>query len=116
MHLPVVYVIENNMYAISVRFSNVCRIVNIAYRAVAYGIPGVTVDGSDVLAVYETVSEAVARARRGEGPNLVECKTHRWRGHWAGDNQGYVPHGEVDQWLKMIPLQGLKRSLSKGRC
>ena len=95
--LPVVYIIENNMYAESTCISTTCRLANIADRACAYGIPGKTVDGNDVLAVYEAVGEAVARARKGGGPTLVECKTYRWRGHFVGDAQTYLSKGEVEE-------------------
>ncbi|GAI94986.1 unnamed protein product, partial [marine sediment metagenome] len=109
LNLPVVYVIENNMYAISVCISDVCKLVNLADRATAYGIPGVTVDGNDVMAVYEAVAEAVARARRGEGPTLVECKTYRWRGHWAGDTQAYVGGEAIEEWMKKDPIPRFRK-------
>ncbi|MCK4783956.1 MAG: dehydrogenase E1 component subunit alpha/beta, partial [Desulfobacteraceae bacterium] len=111
LNLPVVYVIENNMYAISVCISDVCKLVNLADRATAYGIPGVTVDGNDVMAVYEAVAEAVARARRGEGPTLVECKTYRWRGHWAGDAQAYVGGEAIEEWKKKDPIPRFRKKL-----
>ena len=96
--LPVIYLIENNGYAESTCISATCQVVNIADRSAAYGIPGVTVDGTDVLAVYEAVSEAVARSRRGEGPTLVETKTYRFRGHYEGDPGGYQPEAEMAEW------------------
>jgi len=111
LNLPVVYVIENNLYAISVRISDACKIPNIADRASAYGIPGKTVDGNDVLAVYEAVGEAVTRARKGEGPTLVECKTYRWRGHWAGDAQHYVSKEEIEEWMKKDPIPRFRKKL-----
>ena len=80
-NLPVVFICENNMYGISYCQREHMNICDISDRAAAYGIPGVTVDGNDVVAVYETVAEAVKRARGGDGPSLVECKTWRWRGH-----------------------------------
>ena len=113
LNLPVVYVIENNLYAISVRISNVCKIANLANRASAYGIPGKTVDGNDVLAVYEAVGEAVARARRGEGPTLIECKTYRGHGHWAGDAQAYVSKEEIEEWKKKDPILKFRKQLLK---
>jgi 2-oxoisovalerate dehydrogenase E1 component len=111
LNLPVVYVIENNSYAISVPISYSCRLANIADRAAAYGIPGVTIDGNDVIAVYEAVGEAVTRARQGGGPAIVECKTFRWRGHWAGDSQGYVGKEEVNKWMEQDPIARLRRKL-----
>jgi 2-oxoisovalerate dehydrogenase E1 component len=111
LSLPVIYIVENNMYAISVPISYSCRLANMADRAAAYGIPGVTVDGNDAIAVYEAVSKAVSRARRGEGPTIIECKTFRWRGHWAGDSQGYVGKEEVNRWLEKDPVARLRNKL-----
>jgi len=111
MNLPIVYVIENNLYAISVRISAACKIPNISDRASAYGIPGKTVDGNDVLAVYEAVGEAVTRARKGEGPTIVECKTYRRHGHWAGDAQAYVDKQEINEWLKKDPIPRFRKKL-----
>jgi len=79
--LPVIFVCENNLYAMGTRQSIVMAIENIADRAVAYGIPGVVVDGNNVLAVHEATQKAVERARKGEGPTLIECKTYRLKGH-----------------------------------
>jgi len=109
--LPVVYVIENNQYAESTCISYACNIPNIVNRADAYGIPGRTADGNDVLAVYEAVGEAVTRAKRGEGPTLIECKTYRWRGHFEGDMQTYKPKEEVEEWMKKEPIPGFKKKL-----
>jgi len=83
----------------------------VAERASAYGIPGVVVDGNDVMAVYEAASEAVVRARKGEGPTLVECKTFRIRGHFEGDPQAYRPEGEVEEWKKKCPIEKLEAKL-----
>ena len=109
--LPVVYIIENNLYAESTPISYSCNIANLADRAAAYGIPGITVDGNDVLAVYEAVGEAVARARKGEGPTLVECKTYRYRGHFEGDQQTYKTKSEVEEWMKRDPIPRFKKKL-----
>lgn len=101
--LPVVYVLENNLYAISTPASRSTRLKNISDRAAAYGMHGVIADGMDVLSVYEAVSDAVARARRGEGPTLVECKTYRFRGHHEGDpkkGETYRAKQEMDEWEK----------------
>jgi len=98
--LPVVFVCENNLYAMGTKQSRVMLVDNIADRAVAYGIPGVVVDGNDVLTVYEATREAVARARRGEGSTLLECKTYRLKGHSRFDPAAYRPKEEVDEWLK----------------
>jgi pyruvate dehydrogenase E1 component alpha subunit len=99
-HLPVVFVCENNLYAMGTRQTRVMLIDNIADRAASYGIPGVVVDGNDVLAVFEATSEAVERARRGEGPTLLECKTYRLKGHSRFDPAAYRPKDEVNEWLK----------------
>jgi len=109
--LPVVYVIENNLYAESTPISYAANIPNIAARAAAYGIPGKTVDGNDVLAVYEAVGEAVARARKGEGPTLVECKTYRWHGHYEGDTQTYRTKEEIEEWKKKDPIPRFGKKL-----
>jgi TPP-dependent pyruvate/acetoin dehydrogenase alpha subunit len=93
-NLPVVYVIENNLYAEKTRITDTARVTNLADRATAYGIPDVTVDGNDVIAVYEAVYEALVRARKGQGPTLIECKTYRWHGHYEGDRQTYKPKEE----------------------
>ena len=83
--LPVIFINENNGYGISCPQSKSMAITDIADRAAAYDMPGVVVDGNDVLAVYEAVTMAVERARKGQGPSLIECKTYRWRGHFEGD-------------------------------
>jgi pyruvate dehydrogenase E1 component alpha subunit len=112
--LPVVYVIENNLYAESTHQRNVMNITNIADRAIAYGIPGIICDGNDVIAVYEAVGEAVARARKGEGPSLIECKTYRHQGHSEGDvgpRQIYRTQDEIDEWKKKDPIARLRKQL-----
>ncbi len=99
-HLPVVFVCENNLYAMGTRQTRVMLVDNIADRAAGYGIPGVVVDGNDVLAVFEAARVAVERARRGEGPTLLECKTYRLKGHSRFDPAAYRPKDEVNEWLK----------------
>lgn len=111
--LPIVYVIENNVYAETTRISYAANIPNIADRAVAYGIPGVTVDGNDVLAVREVVGEALARARKGEGPTLVECKTCRYYGHYEGDTQTYRTKQEFEECRKRDPIPRFRKKLIK---
>jgi pyruvate dehydrogenase E1 component alpha subunit len=106
-HLPVVFICENNLYGISVPQKQHQAIKDISIRAKAYNMPGITVDGNDVLAVYEATGKAVERARTGEGPTLIECKTYRWRGHHEGDpNRGsrYRPVKEVEEWMKKCPI------------
>jgi 2-oxoisovalerate dehydrogenase E1 component alpha subunit len=103
--LPVVFVCENNGFAISVRWSNQAAVENVAVRAQGYGFPGVTVDGNDVLAVYAVAKKAVARARRGEGPTFIEAKTYRLVPHTSDDDdRRYRTREEVEQWAKMDPL------------
>ena len=111
--LPVVYVIENNLYAEKTRIADTYRLPDLSARAGAFGIPDVTVDGNDVVAVYETVGEAVARARRGEGPTLVEAKTYRWRGHFEGDTQEYRSKEEVDEWKEKDPIKAFRKRLAE---
>jgi len=111
--LPIVYVIENNVYAETTPVSYAANIPNIADRAVAYGIPGKTVDGNDVLAVHEVVGEALARARKGEGPTLVECKTCRYYGHYEGDTQTYRTKQEFEECHKRDPIPRFRKKLIK---
>jgi len=102
--LPIIYVCENNLYGISTRQDKHMNIKNISDRAVSYGIPGVSVDGNDVEAVFNATTEAVKRARAGEGPTLIECKTYRHFGHFNGDPAIYRTKEEVDEWLKKDPI------------
>lgn len=109
--LPVIFACENNLYAMGTRQSLVMAIENIADRASAYGIPGVAVDGNDVLAVYEATVKAVERARKGEGPTLIECKTYRHRGHSRVDPARYRPKEEVEAWLAKDPIKRFRERL-----
>lgn len=95
--LPVVYVCENNQYAVSTHVSKSTSIKDISIRASSYGIEGRTVDGNDVLAVYNTAKELIDIARQGKGPSLLECKTYRWEGHYVGDPMGYRCKEDVDK-------------------
>lgn len=113
--LPVIFMNENNHYAISFSQSKSMAIPNISDRAISYGIPGLTVDGNDVIAVHEAVTEAVKRARRGEGPTLIEAKTYRWRGHFEGDPTVYRSKEELEEWIKRDPIKLFKdRLISSG--
>ena len=109
--LPVVYICENNLYGVGTRQSDVRNIEDIADRGAAYGIPGLVVDGNNVIAVYEAVSEAAKRARNGEGPSLLECKTYRWRTHFEGEPDTYRPPEEVKAWLKREPIAPYRKKL-----
>ena len=110
-NLPVVYVCENNLYGVGTRQPRVRKIENIADRASGYGMPGVVVDGNNVLAVYEASLEAVKRARMGEGPTLIECKTYRWRTHFEGEPDTYRPPEEVEAWMRREPIAPYRRHL-----
>ena len=102
--LPVIYLCENNQYAMSMSVRRAFNVDTISQRACAYGIPGVTVDGNDVLAVYAAVRDAAARARAGEGPTLLEALTYRWRGHSKSDRQAYRTREEVKAWQDRDPI------------
>lgn len=112
--LPVVFVCENNRYAISVEQSKQMAVANVADRAVAYGFPGVTVDGNDVLACYAAMSDAVERARAGEGPTLIECKTYRFQPHTSDDDdRTYRSREEVEAARRNDPLARFLRYLKE---
>lgn len=110
-NLPLIFVCENNMYGISNCQRDHMRVTDVSDRAAAYGIPGMTVDGNDVVAVYEAATAAVERARKGDGPSLIECKTWRWRGHFEGDPGAYKDPAEQDAWLKKDPIPRLEKKL-----
>ena len=109
--LPVVFVCENNMYAMSVPWAKASKLPDIADRACAYGIPGEVVDGMDVLAVRGAVVMAVERARRGEGPTLIEAKTYRWYGHSHSDPRAYRTRQEEAEWKARDPITVMKTNL-----
>jgi pyruvate dehydrogenase E1 component alpha subunit len=109
--LPVLFVCENNLYAMGTRQTRVMLVNDIAERAAAYGIPGVSIDGNDVTAVYEAAQAAVRRARRGGGPTLIECKTYRHKGHSRWDPATYRSKEEVEDWLAKDPIDRLRRQL-----
>ena len=109
--LPVVYVCENNLYAVGTRQSDVRKVEDIADRGVGYAIPGLAIDGNDAIAVYEACKEAVERARAGMGPTLIECKTYRWRTHFEGEPDTYRPPEEVEAWIKREPIAPYRRNL-----
>jgi pyruvate dehydrogenase E1 component alpha subunit len=105
LKLPNVFVIENNQFAYSTPLHMQSNSESFAAKAVAYGIPGVTVDGTDALAVHDAVAEAVARARAGEGPSIVEGVTMRMHGHAEHDPADYVPQEMYDEWSKKDPVE-----------
>ena len=102
--LPIIFVCENNHYGISMSQDRHQAIKDVADRGAAYNIPGIAVDGNDPLAVYEAGAAAVARARAGKGPTLLECKTYRQRGHFEGDPATYKPKEEQASWMEKDPL------------
>ncbi|MFQ5880713.1 MAG: thiamine pyrophosphate-dependent dehydrogenase E1 component subunit alpha [Dehalococcoidia bacterium] len=104
--LPAIYVCENNRWAVSVPASYALSVEDVSVRAVAYNIPGVTVDGTDVLAVYEATEQAIQRARAGEGPTLIECKTYRWRIHaeMLGNPSDPRPREEIEMGPQRDPI------------
>ena len=114
MKLPVVYVCDNNCYAMSVPATCSMAIEDIAIRAAGYGFPGVVVDGNDLLAVYQATQQAINRARKGDGPTLIECKTYRWLGHNFNDPELYRKAEEKETWKQKCPVKRFEESL-KGR-
>ena len=112
--LPVVYVCENNQFAQWTAQEEVTLVTDIASMASAYGIPGLQVDGMDVLAVYEAAGEAIGRAREGQGPTLLECKTYRFHGHNMGDPQQYRTREQIAEWSdSRDPLASFEKYLTK---
>ena len=114
--LPVVYVVENNLYGISVDIRDVTNHPDIAVRAAGYGIPGVVVDGMDVFAVYDASAEAVKRARDGKGPTIIECKTYRWQGHHVGDPgdcRVRKDKKEKEKWQARCPIVNFRALMLK---
>lgn len=103
-NLPVIFICENNQFASTARFKETTSVENISDRAVAYSMKGITIDGNNVLEVYETVKEAVYRARNGGGPTLIEAKTYRIKGHFVGDPMLYRDQKEVEEFWKKEPI------------
>ncbi len=103
--LPVIFLIENNQYGLSTPVRQQFACATLAERAVGYGMPGVQVDGNDLIAVYEAVSTAVARARSGAGPSVVECLTFRMRGHEEASGTAYVPEELMERWASLDPIE-----------
>jgi TPP-dependent pyruvate/acetoin dehydrogenase alpha subunit len=110
-NLPLVIIGENNGFAYTTPTSKQMRILNLADRAKAYGMPSEIVDGNDVLAVHGSAKRAVDRARDGGGPSFIECKTFRMRGHAAHDNQSYVAKETLEQWRKRDPIAHFEKEL-----
>jgi pyruvate dehydrogenase E1 component alpha subunit len=114
--LPVVFVCENNKYGMSMDIALAMAVPNVADRASGYAMPGVMVDGNDLPAVAAAAGQAIARARAGGGPSLLECKTYRWRGHSKSDRNLYRTKEEIDAWRKRDPIRLLEAELvAQGR-
>jgi len=109
--LPVIFVVENNQYAMSVPWEKASKLPDVAGRSAAYGIPGEVVDGMDILSVRGAVSKAVERARNGQGPSLIEAKTYRWYGHSHSDPRAYRTKQEEAEWKARDPIQQLSANL-----
>lgn len=103
--LPVIFLCENNLYAVSTPVEKAVSSESIVQRAQAYNMPATCIDGNDVLAMCVATEEAVSRARKGEGPTLMECLTYRFRGHWEGETKDLRPRSEVEEWKKRDPIR-----------
>ncbi len=112
-NLPIVYVVQNNLWAESVTVKMQTKVEDISVKAQAYGFPGITVDGNDVVAVYRVAQEAIHRARNGGGPTLIECKTYRWYGHSEIDPAKYRSPEEVELWKSRDPIPRMEEYLKK---
>ena len=109
--LPVVFVCENNQYAMSTAMERATAVANVADRATAYGVPGVMVDGNDFAAVAAAAFEATDRARAGDGPTLIEAKTYRTRGHSRSDRNRYRTREEIDAWTARDPIARFEKEI-----
>ena len=111
-NLPIIFLCENNQYAEATKREQHQKVKKISDRAIGYAMPGITVDGTDVLKVYKTVKEAVEKIHRGEGPILIECVAYRLLGHSAGDLGIYRPRGEKEEWDRIHdPIKKYKKQL-----
>ena len=109
--LPIIFVIENNKFAATARTEETTSVENISDRAVGYGIPGTTIDGNDVLTVYETAKDMIKRARESGGPSLLEAKTYRTKGHFVGDPVLYRDKKEVEEFWLNEPVKKFEKKL-----
>jgi len=109
--LPVVYVCENNQYGMSVSTARSTAVKDVATRAISYNMPGVTVDGNSIADVNEAIAAAVERARNGDGPSLIECKTYRTKGHSRSDRNRYRTKEEIEEWKGKDPIPAFERDL-----
>lgn len=111
LDLPIVFICENNLYAISMEVGESSRVKDLAIRAEGYGIEGIIADGMDVLAMYDVTQHAIEKARSGRGPTLIECKTYRFRAHSERDPRDLRPKEEIEAWVQKCPIQGLKKKI-----
>jgi len=109
--LPIIFVVENNKFASTVRTKDTTSVENISDRAVGYGMPGTTIDGNDVITVYETAKEIIKRARESGGPSLLEAKTYRIKGHFVGDPELYRDKKEVEEFWLNEPIKKFEKRL-----
>lgn len=109
--LPVIYVCENNQYAMSMSIRKSANVAHISDRAAAYNVRGITVDGNEVAAVYDAIRQAAEECRAGNGPVLVECLTYRWRGHSKSDRQLYRTRDELAEWQARDPIPRYAKAL-----
>lgn len=109
--LPIIYLCENNLYAETTPINRHMNIKNISERAKAYNIPGFTIDGMDVISVYQEMGKIINDVRNGGGPILVEAKTYRYRGHWEGDPEVYRTKKEIEEWRKKDPISNFEKKL-----
>ena len=112
--LPLIFVCENNLYAAFTKSSTTMAINEIYKRAAAYSMPGVAIDGNDVIAVCQASKELIDRAREGKGPAFLECRTYRWHGHFESPMPEIRPLEEVEEWKKRDPVKAAKTKLLAG--
>ncbi len=110
-HLPVIYLLENNHYAASAPVEDMALLEDLSKRADGYGIPGLSIDGNDAPKIYEAMQTPIARARQGQGPTLIECKTYRHSGHHVNDPGAYMPKDKLEYWKSRDPLIVMKKYL-----
>jgi len=113
--LPVIYLVENNKYGMGFPVTKAVNIDKLSKRGYAYGVKGITIDGNDVVGVYNTLSELIFETRSGKGPILVECETYRWKGHSRVDPERYRTKEEVEAWKKKCPILRFKKYLEDNK-
>ena len=113
-NLPIIYICENNLYGVGTCILNTTKCRDISERSKSYGMPGESIDGNDVLKVYESVRKAVESARKGGGPVLIECKTYRWHSHFEGEPDNYRDPAEVKKWKQKEPIKRFEKHILAG--